>query len=158
MTLTHGKPIATTTTVTSKRQTRSKANEEEVILLEEKETVETVDMDQAIAETVESNAAPLSAIAARRAAISAGLYNPEPVDHSEEELDQDDDDEDLQHASEGVDIQSVTDEEDEALRDELEEGRVMSPISGTTTPNEASTPLRPLTPMTMEPSKPKNKM
>ncbi|KAK4511252.1 Inorganic pyrophosphatase [Mucor velutinosus] len=147
----------TTITVTSKRQTRSKPNEEPAILLEKTETVETEAVDQAIAETVESNAAPLSAIAARRAAINAGLYNPEPVDHSEEELD-DDDDEHLQHAAEGADIQSVTDEEDEALGDELGEDRVMSPISGAATPNETSTPPRPLTATAMEPSKPKNKI
>ncbi|GAN10671.1 conserved hypothetical protein [Mucor ambiguus] len=143
----------TTITVTSKRQTRSKTNEEAVILEEEKETVET----RATAETAGPNAAPLSAIAARRAAINAGLYNPEPVDHSEEELDEDED-EHLQHAAEGVDLQSVTDEEDQVMKDELDEDRVMSPISGTVTPNGASTPLRPLTPMAMEPSKPKNKI
>lgn len=141
--------------MTSKRQTRSKANEETVVLLEKTVETETVDPSAAAA-----TAAPLSAIAARRAAINAGLYNPEPVEHSEEELDEEDEDEDehLQHAAEGVDIQSVTDEENDALRDELDEDRVMSPISGAATPNGASTPLRPLTPMTMEPSKPKNKM
>lgn len=114
-------------------------------------------MEQAIAETADLNTAPLSAIAARRAAINAGLYNPEPVEHSEEELDEEED-ERLQHAAEGVDIQSITDEEDEVVRDELEEDRVMSPISGAATPNEASTPLRSLTPMAMESNKSRNKM
>jgi hypothetical protein len=133
-----------------------------LILLEE-EKEETLEINQEPLETSNEvslqSSAPLSAIAARRAAINAGLYNPEPIDHSEEEQDEEEDIH-LKHSAEGIEIQSVTDEEDEALRNELGEGRVMSPISGTTTPNggETPTPLRSLTPMIMETSKTKNKM
>lgn len=133
-----------------------------ILLEEEKEEILEIEQEslEVSNETSAQSNAPLSAIAARRAAINAGLYNPEPIEHSEEEQDEDEEDNHLQHSAEGIEIQSVTDEEDEALRNELGEDRVMSPISGTTTPNGGGTPtpLRPSTPMMMETSKSKNKM
>jgi hypothetical protein len=82
--------------------------------------------------------APLSAIAARRAAMEAGLYKPaaEPEEEqgevSEEEYEQN---------YEGIEVQSVTDEED--LREPFDEDLIKSPISGADTPNGTFTPLVP---------------
>lgn len=89
-----------------------------------------------VAET--SAAAPVSAIAARRAAIKAGLYKPEPVleiEEEEEVLEEQD--------PEGIEVLSVGDEdEEERIQDQqaMEEDRVMSPISGAATPMEHDTP------------------
>lgn len=75
----------------------------------------------------------MSAIAARRAAIQAGIYKPapEPEEEEEEEEVQLDD-------PEGIEVQSVGDEEEEEL---IDEDRVMSPISGAATPVEKSIPF-----------------
>ncbi|CEP19192.1 hypothetical protein [Parasitella parasitica] len=148
--------VAATVTATSRRQTRSQTNQEDTILLEKEEEQVTVEEEQVLEETsakAVQPTAPLSAVAARKAAINAGLFKPEPVVRSESESEEDED-EYLQHIAEGIDVKSVTDEEDEALRDELEEGRVMSPISGAATPSGAPSQ----TPIIMKAVKPKNKI
>ncbi|KAI8645292.1 hypothetical protein BD408DRAFT_84394 [Parasitella parasitica] len=145
---------------TSRRQTRSQTNEADIISLEKKEEV-AVEMQKSVAEisteAVQPSTTPLSAVAARRAAIIAGIFKPEPVDYSENESEQDED-EYLQRIAEGSDVQSATDddeeEKEEALRDELEEDRVMPSISGAATPNGAVS----LKPIAMETIKPRNKM
>lgn len=86
--------------------------------------------------------APLSALAARRAAINAGLYK-EP----EVEITKDDTEEEEEEDCEGMDVLSATDEEDVELREAMEHDDIVIPISGTATPNGGSTPARPSTPM-----------
>ncbi|GAA5810990.1 hypothetical protein MFLAVUS_004419 [Mucor flavus] len=80
---------------------------------------------------------PLSAIAARKAAIDAGLYK-EPV---VEDITVDTESESEEENREGIDVLSETDEEDLDLREVLDHDIVVVPISGTTTPNGSFTPL-----------------
>ncbi|CAO3614406.1 unnamed protein product [Mucor hiemalis] len=94
-------------------------------------------------ETVATAAAPLSAIAARRAAKAAGLYQEPEVEEEEEHVEEEDEE---YINREGIDVASITDEEDIERREALEMEEVV-PVSGTTTPNGGSTPMTPSTPL-----------
>lgn len=82
--------------------------------------------------------APLSAIAARRAAMNAGLYKPA----EEPEVQEASEDEAIEENYEGIEVQSVTDEED--IRDQFDEDHVKLPISGAATPSGSCTPSMPM--------------
>lgn len=97
--------------------------------------------------------APLSAIAARRAAKAAGLYK-EPEVEEEEHAEEEEEEEEDHINREGIDVASITDEEDIERREALEMEEVV-PVSGATTPNGGSTPMIPSTPIS---TKNKNKM
>lgn len=86
-------------------------------------------------------AAPLSALAARRAAIEAGLYKKPEEEIILEETEEEEEEE--EENREGVDVLSATEEEDEeedmVLRENMDDETEV-PLSGTATPNEELTP------------------
>jgi hypothetical protein len=134
--------------VTQLTKSKAKKHEKAVIVIEklQEETAKNTSTPPPAAAAI---AAPLSAIAARRAAMNAGLYK--PVEESEEEQEEASEDEIFAQNYEGIEVQSVTDEED--LGDQLDEDRVKSPISGAATPNGGFTPSA-----TVLETKSKNKM
>lgn len=81
------------------------------------------------------NTAPLSALAARRAAINAGLYKEPEVEITADDSEEEEEEENR----EGIEVLSATDEEDILLREDLDNDTVV-PISGTVTPIEEPTP------------------
>ncbi|KAI8058760.1 hypothetical protein BDF21DRAFT_429949 [Thamnidium elegans] len=102
----------------------------------EEPKVEQIEVEQKVVVEIKSSR-PLSAIAARKAAIDAGLYK-EPV---VEETKVDSESEEEEENREGIEVMSATDEEDLDLREVMDHDVVVVPISGTTTPNGSFTPL-----------------
>ncbi|KAI7905566.1 Pre-mRNA cleavage complex II protein Clp1-domain-containing protein [Cokeromyces recurvatus] len=105
-------------------------------------------------------ARPMSAIAARKAAISAGILNKPSTDEKEEnkqesENENENEDEENEVETEKLNTVNVISDKEEGIDDEE---LVKSPISGTTTPHGEFTPNQPSTPLnTLVDLEPKSK-
>ncbi|KAI8967030.1 hypothetical protein BDF20DRAFT_903008 [Mycotypha africana] len=88
-----------------------------------------------VAKTAVVSTAPMSAIAARQAAMKSGLYKPE-VEVEEEEVIIINSTSDELSDSEGVELKSYTGEEE----DNDEDDHIITPLSGNTTPSVSMTP------------------